>query len=176
MGITRKSGWERSARADGEGELNRFIAMGIDPGEVNVGYAVIGWDGRTANWIDGGRALPGERGWVDGLTGVDVLAVEWPTVGKRQASKAVLATMAEASRIAGIAEQCGVRVERIPPVAWRKAVLGRTRRTEQETIDAIAKRVLPRLISGMPDRLVGHATDAAGVALCACRMAGRKVA
>jgi hypothetical protein len=78
--------------------------------------------------------------------------------------------MAVAGMIEGLAVARRMPVDKIPPHAWRKAVLGRTRRTERETIDAIARRVLLRLVSGMPARFSGHTIDAAGVALCGARV------
>lgn len=148
-----------------------MIVLGIDPGQANVGYAVLSWDGRVAKWIDGGKVLPHERNWPQPISQVDVVAIEWPSVGPRQASKPVMATMATAARIAGIAEALGKSVQRIPPAEWRKNVLGRTRRTETETIDAICNRVVTRLVIGIPSTN-GHARDAVGVALMACRMSG----
>lgn len=156
--------------------MNRIIA-GFDPGSRNCGYAVLNWDGRRASWITGGKTDD-----IDVLDEMilgqnpDLIVIEWPHVGKRQAAKAVMATMAVAADLRGRAKARGLRVEEIPPHVWRKTVLGRTRRTELETIDAIAKRVLLRLIVGMPRRITGHAVDSCGVALCGARIWARRVA
>jgi Holliday junction resolvasome RuvABC endonuclease subunit len=153
-----------------------MIVLGVDPGAVNMGHAILSWDGSAADWLGGGRVLPSEPNWIEIVSQVQLVVVEWPHVGPRQAGQAILETRSAAEKVATTAELCGVPVFKVAPAEWRKAVLGRTRRTADETIDAIAARILPHLIQGMPMKLVSHVRDAAGVALLGCRMHGRKVA
>jgi hypothetical protein len=153
-----------------------MLVLGVDPGQANLGHAVLRWDGRVAEWVDGGRVLPEEPNWAGPLALVQLLVVEWPSVGPRQAAEAILETRSAAEKVATTAELMGVPVLKVGPAEWRKAVLGRTRRTADETIDAITARILPHLIRGMPTKLVSHVRDAAGAALLGCRMHGRKVA
>jgi len=153
-----------------------MLVLGVDPGQTNLGYAILRWDGRQAEWVDGGRALPSETNWVEPVSQVDLVVIEWPSVGPRQAAEAILETRSAAERVATTAELCNVPVLKVGPAEWRKAVLGRTRRTADETIDAITARILPRLIRGMPTKLVSHVRDAAGAALLGCRKHGRNAA
>lgn len=148
----------------------RITILGVDPGGVNIAYAVLRCENGDAEWIDGGKVLPEETNWREPLSQVDLLVVEWPSVGPRQAAQAILETRSAAEKVATTAELCGVEVIKVAPADWRKAILGRTRRTADETIDAITARILPHLIRGMPAKMSSHGRDAAGVALMGGRI------
>jgi Holliday junction resolvasome RuvABC endonuclease subunit len=154
-----------------------MIVLGIDPsGGDNVGLAVIDTSGRRPRWVLGGKCEARTMLSVAPFGPLDLVAIEVPSVGPRQAAKAVLATAAEAGRIRGICEAAGLRVVECYPIDWRRAIVGRTRRCGQLTIDAMTKRAVEMRVDGMPKRTSSHVRDAVGIALFGAEVAMREAA
>lgn len=149
-----------------------MLILGVDPsGESNVGLALLSVSqGARATFVSGARASAG-CDLRDYLRDVDVVAIEWPSVGPRQAMKAVLATMSEAGRIEGIASFVGARVVRVAANDWRRAIVGKTRRAGSMTIDRMTQNAVDRQVDRLPRRCSCHVRDAVGVALYAWRIA-----
>lgn len=150
-----------------------MIVSSFDVGPRNTSFALLSWLSPRATWLSGGPMDPNITAAAL-LTffrdhNPDLVAIEWPDIGPRGAGKNILEARTVATKIRTAAEFAGIPVMTFTAATWRKAVLGRTKRTKTETIDRICTRVLTPQIVGMPVKLSGHTRDAAGVGLFAVR-------
>jgi len=165
-----------------------IISLGIDPGGdrrdpkapscriVSVAWALVvvyAAPGQRPVWVDSGMEVYDSiRSNWPVLRRAGVGSVEWPSPGRPMAVNAVADTRAEAARVVMAIEEAGLPGYRITATQWRKSVLGRCRRTAEDSIDTICRRYLELLVVGIPqgNALNCHRRDACGVAITGGRM------
>ena len=153
------------------------LALGIDPGPTNCGWAILDMGGRKPSWVDGGVCTPAEvTDVLDRFDGTAspatcICAVEVPVaVHKPEAMVQVVQTAVCAGALIERCCQRGYRVVQTSPAAWQTALIGRPQKGQNR--DKIVEIELRCRLEVLP-RTNGHARDAAGIALHGWALASR---
>lgn len=156
------------------------LVLGIDPGPVNVGWAVIDFTIPMAPvWFESGHVrVDGRVRFVDVIQyasshypSIKVMGIEQPRAVSNPAANAqAMGTAWAGGMLAGIAETMGFEVRVLGVTQWRRALVGSF--GKGANVDHMVERWLRSFVRQVPTRTSVHARDAAGVACVAARRGG----
>jgi crossover junction endodeoxyribonuclease RuvC len=150
-----------------------MIIVGLDPGSLRTGYAVVAAEGSRLTWLDGGTWRPragealGRRlqllhsalGELLARVRPDAVAMEECFMGRHARAALVLGHARGALMVAALARD--VELFEYAPRLVKLAVTG-TGGASKEQVQAM----VPRLAAGTPAGLGADAADALAVAIC----------